>query len=85
VWNQVAHRQFTLLGDPGARIIRTYGLVHPQGGLSDEDIALDASILVDKDGRERWRRVSATLPDIPTAKEILARIRRTRPVAKPGS
>jgi len=33
------------------------------------------TLLVDADGRERWRRVSATLPDIPSADEIFRRIR----------
>jgi peroxiredoxin len=77
VWNDVVRRQFTILGDPGARVIRSYGLLHAQGGLNDEDIAIDASVFVDTKGRERWRRVSATLPDIPSANEILDRIRKT--------
>jgi hypothetical protein len=41
------------------------------------DIALDTTLLVDVDGRERWRRVSETLPDLPRAEEILKRIRET--------
>jgi alkyl hydroperoxide reductase subunit AhpC len=77
VWNNVVKRQFTILGDPGARVIRSYGLLHAQGGLNNEDIAIDASVFVDAEGRERWRRVSATLPDIPSANEILDRIRKT--------
>ena len=71
------NRQFTILSDPGARVIRSYGLIHPGGGMEGQDIALDTTLLVDSDGRERWRRVSETLPDIPTAEEILTRIRGT--------
>jgi peroxiredoxin len=75
VWEKVVDRQFTILSDPSARVIRTYGLVHAHAGKDGEDIALDTTLLVDTDGRERWRRVSATLPDIPSAEEILGRIR----------
>jgi peroxiredoxin len=77
VWEKVANRQFTILSDPGARVIRSYGLIHPNGGMEGEDIALDTTLLVDSDGRECWRRVSETLPDIPTAEEIFNRIRET--------
>ena len=69
------NRQFTILSDPGARVIRSYGLIHPGGGMEGQDIALDTTLLVDSDGHERWRRVSETLPDIPRAEEILIRIR----------
>ena len=79
VWEGVVNRQFTILSDPGARVIRSYGLVHPNAGMEGQDIALDTALLVDVDGRERWRRVSATLPDLLTAEEVLTRIRETRP------
>jgi peroxiredoxin len=71
------NRQFTILSDPGARVIRSYGLLHPNAGKEGQDIALDTTLLVDVDGRERWRRVSETLPDLPTAEETLIRIRET--------
>jgi peroxiredoxin len=71
------NRQFTILSDPGARVIRSYGLLHPSAGREGQNIALDTTLLVDVDGRERWRRVSETLPDLPTAEEILTRIRET--------
>jgi len=45
--------------------------------MEGQDIALDTTLLVEVDGRERWRRVSETLPDLPTAEQILARIRET--------
>jgi peroxiredoxin len=77
VWENVVNRQFTILSDPGAHVIRTYGLVHPGAGMEGGDIALDTTLLVDTDGRERWRRVSETLPDLPTSEEILPRIRET--------
>ena len=82
VWEKVVNHQFTILSDPGAQVIRAYGLIHPNAGMEGQDIALDTTLLVDIDGRERWRRVSATLPDLPVAQEILARIRET--AAAPG-
>lgn len=71
------NRQFTILSDPGARVIRAYGLLQPGAGMDGGDIALDTTLLVDADGRERWRRVSETLPDLPTPEDILKRIRET--------
>jgi peroxiredoxin len=79
VWDKVLNRQFTVLSDPGARVIHSYGLTHPGAGRNGEDIALDTSILIDRNGRESWRRVSATLPDLPTPDEILSRIRGKAP------
>jgi len=79
VWEKVVDRQFTILSDPAAQVIRTYGLVHSRAGKEGEDIALDTTLLVDADGREHWRRVSATLPDIPSADEIFRRIRESNP------
>ena len=76
VWNEAASRRFTVLSDPGAQVIRKYGLVHAHGGGS-EDIALDSSLLIDENGIERWRQVSQTLPDLPKAAEVVARIRST--------
>lgn len=75
------NRRFTILSDPGARVIRSYGLLHPSAGREGQDIALDTTLLVDFDGHERWRRVSETLPDLPTAEEILTRIRETPPAS----
>lgn len=75
VWETVVERKFTILSDPGARIIRQYGLLH-EGGRQGEDIAIRASILIDERGIERWRRVSATVRDVPSAEEALAEVRR---------
>src|SRR5215469_16002947 len=77
VWEKVVDRRFTILSDPGAQVIRTYGLIHSNAGKEGDNIALDTTLLVDAEGRERWRRVSATLPDIPSAEEILERIRQS--------
>ena len=55
----------------------SYGLLHRGAGMDGQDIALDTTLLVDVDGRERWRHVSQTLPDVSTPEEILMRIRET--------
>ena len=77
VWETVVNRQFTILSDPGAGVIRDYGLLHPHGGIDGGDIALDTTLLVDVDGRERWRHVSKTLPDLLKPEEVLKMIRDT--------
>lgn len=76
-WRDVLNQQFTALSDPNAQVIRSYGLIHPGAGMEGNDIALDTTLLVDADGRERWRHVSETLPDLPTAAETLKHIRET--------
>ena len=76
VWNQIVSQRFSVLSDPGAQVIRRYGLLHAHGGGS-EDIALDTSLLVDEKGVERWRQVSQTLPDLPKAAELVQHIRAT--------
>ena len=45
---------FPLLSDPKADVIRQYGVLHPQGGENDRDIARPAEFLVDATGTVRW-------------------------------
>jgi len=75
IWDTVVNRRFTILSDPGAQVITSYGLLHRGAGMDGQDIALDTTLLVDVDGRERWRHVSQTLLDVPTTEEVLMRIR----------
>lgn len=77
------NHQFTILSDPDAAVIRSYGLIHPHAGMDGGDIALDTTLLVDVNGRERWRHVSQTLSDLQTAEEVLEQIRKT--AASPSS
>ena len=74
-WEKVAGRKFSILSDPGAAVIRKYGLLHEHGSENGEDIALRTTILIAPDGREQWRRVSRSVPDIPSCKETLAEIK----------
>ena len=73
-YEKAGNGKFTVLSDPGAKVIRKYGLLH-QKGAGGADIAIRTTILIDADGKEVWRRVSDTVPDIPTAQEVLDRIR----------
>ena len=77
VWDKQVNRAFTILSDPGAKVIREYGLLHEKGK-GDEDIAIRTTLLVDEQGRERWRRVSNTVPDIPSADDALQAIREVK-------
>jgi peroxiredoxin len=77
VWEKVLGKQFSVLSDPGAVVIRKYGLLHASGN-GEPDIALRTTLFIDAQGIERWRRVSETVPDIPKAEEILTRIREGR-------
>jgi len=74
-WEKAANREFTILSDPAAKVIRSYGLIHANGHYG-HDIAIRTTILIDKDGRERWRRVSETVQDVPSIQEVLAAVSR---------
>jgi peroxiredoxin len=74
VWDKQASHKFVILSDPGARVIRQYGLLHPHGK-GDDDIALRTTFVIDENGRERWRKVSGTIPEIPKAAEVLQQLR----------
>ncbi len=45
---------FPLLSDPSGDIIRRYGVMHPKGGQTGEDIARPAEFLIDGTGTIRW-------------------------------
>jgi peroxiredoxin len=76
VWEEAAQHKVTILSDPGAKVIKQYGLLH-SAGHGGGDIAIRTTLLIDPKGREVWRRVSESVPDIPTADEVLERIRKS--------
>src|SRR2546421_7769396 len=75
VWDKAAGRTFVILSDPAANVIRQYGLLHANGGKDGTDIAIRTTFVIDADGRERWRRVSNRVTDVPKAQEVLARLK----------
>lgn len=78
-WEKIVERKFTVLSDPGSKVIRLYGVLD-----ETEGIALDTTLFIGADGRERWRYVSATLPDLPKAEETLKHIRESLAGPAPG-
>lgn len=80
VWERVANEKFAILSDPGAAVIRKYGLLHQEGGAAHggTDIAIRTTLLIDPEGREQWRRVSKSVPDIPKADATLADIKKAQ-------
>src|SRR5436305_712176 len=77
VWAKVAEKKFTILSDPGPQVIRRYGLLHHKGH-ADSDIALRTTLLIGPDGREKWRRVSQSVPDIPSWAETRTMIEKSQ-------
>ncbi len=71
-WQKELGRKFAVLSDPDAKVIREYGILD-----EGENIALDTTIFVGPAGREQWRHVSATLPDLPTAEQTLKHVRQS--------
>ena len=77
VWEKAGKENFTILSDPGASVIRKYGLLH-EAGHGGKDIALRTTLLIGPDGIERWRRVSKSVPDIPKWDETLSMIQKAQ-------
>jgi peroxiredoxin len=77
VWESAGGKKITILSDEGASVIRKYGLLHALGA-EGKDIALRTTLLVGPDGLERWRRVSDSVPDIPTIDETLNKVRQSQ-------
>jgi peroxiredoxin len=77
VWEKAAAKKFTILSDPDTAVIKKYGLLH-QAGHANADIALRTTILIGPDGRERWRRVSHAVPDIPSWQDTLSMIEQSQ-------
>ena len=75
VWEKAANREFDFLSDPGAKVIQSLGLLDT-GGHRGSDIAIRNAILIDKDCRERWRRASDTIQDVPGIEEVLDQVRK---------
>lgn len=76
-WQKAGERKFTILSDPNATVIKKYGLLH-EAGHAGSDIALRTTLLIGPDSREQWRRVSQSIPDIPTAEETLVQIKKAQ-------
>ncbi len=72
-WEKAVNRQFPVLSDPGARVIREYGLLHADGH-GGQDIALRTTIYIDANGIERFRRVSTSVMDVPKVNEVMEQI-----------
>lgn len=73
VWEKAANKEYSILSDPGGKVVREYGLLHAKGHVGD-DIALRTTIYIDPNGREVFRRVSTSAMDVPKANEILGKI-----------
>jgi peroxiredoxin len=71
------HIPFPLLYDDGLGVASAYGLAQ-----ADKDVALPATLVVDRNRRIRWRRVGERMDDRPSVAEILAAVDALR--AEPG-
>lgn len=64
---------FTLLSDPGHRIIDLYGLQDPQYlKLSREGIPYPTAYVIDKSGRVAWTRLDRNFRERPPTAEVRA-------------
>lgn len=66
-----------MLTDAGAKVIREYGLLDKESH-GEAEIAIRTTLLVDENGIERWRLVSAMANDIPAPEDVLQRVRDTK-------
>ncbi len=66
--------QFALLGDPKAKTIREYGVLHEHAGENGADIARPAEFLIDGTQTIRWVNLTEDLRIRARAKELLGAI-----------
>ena len=52
---------YTFLSDPGAEVIKRYGVLHPGAGIKGHDIARPAEFLLDSAGVVRWANLTEDL------------------------
>ena len=62
---------FTLLSDPGAETIRSYGVLHAGAGPDGGDIARPAEFLIDASGTVRWVNLSESITARARPKQVL--------------
>lgn len=63
--------KFPLLSDADHTAIREYGVLHPRGGPDNEDVALPAQFLINREGRIVWRRIAGRIQDRPDPIDVL--------------
>jgi len=64
---------FRVLCDPDRAVIRSFGLLHKNGGMTG-DIAIPALVLIGPDGRILWRFVSHRAQDRLPTETVLAAV-----------
>jgi peroxiredoxin len=77
VYDKQVNGNFPILSDTTLATIRQYGLFHEKGNRG-QDIAIRATLVLDKDGVERWRYPATSVPDIPSPEEVLAELRKLK-------
>ncbi len=65
---------FPVLLDTDGRVIREYGLLHLGAGLTGEDVAAPAQLLVDSDRRIVWRHIANRVTDRADPRDVLLAI-----------
>ncbi len=70
-YKQKTGLNISLLSDSNREVIAKYGLLHPKGGYTGEDVSRPATLIVDKEGIVRWIRASTNLMVRPDPQEIL--------------
>ncbi len=62
---------FPILCDTEAEVIQAYGLVHSGAGPGGSDIAIPASVLIDRNGAIVWKRVARRAQDRPDPRDVI--------------
>jgi peroxiredoxin len=70
VWERAALKRFPVLTDPGAKVIREYGVVQVYGGRRP-DGAIRTTLLLDEQGIVRWSEIAGTANQTPKPETLL--------------
>lgn len=67
--------EYTFLHDPDAEVIELYGLRNPEHPASHGIVPHPTALVIDRDGRIRYKRVDTDYRIRPSAEELLEAVR----------
>jgi peroxiredoxin len=66
---------YRFVADRDLAVARRYGLVHPGGGPSGQDVPRPATVVLDRDGIVRWYSVTRNVQVRPDPDDVLRAVR----------
>jgi peroxiredoxin len=72
------HVSYRFVADRDLAVARSWGLVHPRGGPSGQDVPRPATVVLDREGVVRWFSISRNYQVRPDPADVLRAVRALR-------